>query len=207
MDIEKLREKAAALGCSFQRGPQKYSGYVLIDSNGHRPLGDGYTASLADIKQYLDDLSEDDIEAGRETTTKPLSNMEISKALAQHPEEAQIKRTLEQPIDTPPKLTKEERSMQKQRETALYWTPGQRDAYWRVGLPGGMLPEDAARLSANASQAKLEQDKIDSTAARQQPPQYWRVTDQTKISPDDPLFVEKSRRKRLFQEAAQALPD
>jgi hypothetical protein len=49
VDIDKLRKKAKALNFTFEKGPTKFSGYVLIDPDGGYPLGRDHTASLAAI--------------------------------------------------------------------------------------------------------------------------------------------------------------
>ena len=68
-DINRLREKASALGFSFHRGTRRGDGYVLVnDTNGDKPLGDSYTASLADIDRHLSNVADDvgiDGRAGR----------------------------------------------------------------------------------------------------------------------------------------------
>jgi hypothetical protein len=202
MDIVKLHEKAAALGCSIEPGAKRGAGYVLTDSNGQKPLGADYTAGLKDIEQYLDDLSDDDVETGKDTTAKPPGRKEMTKALAQHPERAKIKQIIDRPKPTEAELlAKRRREGTRDSGGSLFWTLGQHDAYWMRGYPGGMAPDDAARMEANARQARSEQEKIDAAAAPARRPQLFRITDQTKISVDDPLFAEKSRKRRVFQQA------
>jgi hypothetical protein len=110
-DINRLREKASALGFSFQRGTRKGAGYVLVnDANGDKPLGDTYTASLADIERYLnnfaDDAGIDDVEIESVVPRKPQpSQSEIRKSLQGHPNAHKIKKLLEPPPPEEPSLS------------------------------------------------------------------------------------------------------
>jgi hypothetical protein len=85
IDVVKLREKATALGFSFERLKQG-AGYILIDSNGDKALGADYRASLGDIARYLDNLAADirvdDVEVGSGNESKPPPTAtEIRKSL------------------------------------------------------------------------------------------------------------------------------
>ena len=105
MDVKQIEAKAAALGYSFERGLRKGAGYVLTDSHGDKPLGDGYTASLADIARYLNnllhDLDEPEIESGiaPDETRAPLSDAEIRRSLRGHDNANKINDVLESTSD------------------------------------------------------------------------------------------------------------
>jgi hypothetical protein len=173
-----LAEKAAALGCSFVKGTRRGAGYVLTDHQGDKPLGDDYTASLADVACYIENLADDtgvdddDVEAGRES---------IKQATATQME---IKPTLDEfgKLVLPKPQTLEE----KKRFAALHWTVGTKNAYDMRGLPGGMSLNEADRLMANARKAQLEQDIADGHKP-------------------DPAFEEKARQSRVFKEANDRL--
>jgi hypothetical protein len=207
MDVKRLREKATTLGFSFERGTRRGAGYVLVnDANGDRPLGADYTASLADVEKYLDNHADDldvEMEFGDDTVDpKPPTTKEIKQALKGHSKADEIERVID-----PPSPTKDQRIAEWRREIALLGTVGQRKAYERtlLGLPGGMSEEDAAQYRANSRMAKLEQEAIDAAEALKQKPQFFRVNDDTKISPDDPLFAEKLRWNNVYKNANKLL--
>jgi hypothetical protein len=96
MDIKQLRDKATTLGFTFDKHPIKRgSGYVLIDPDGNKPLGDDYTASLSDIARHLETFAhDDDIEGGISEPNKPPSSAAIKKAIAGHNDASAVKEAL-----------------------------------------------------------------------------------------------------------------
>lgn len=66
--MTKLDDKAQELGFKIKKGPTRFAGYVLIDKRDPDeesfPLGDDFSASLADVEDFLETIA-DDIAAGR----------------------------------------------------------------------------------------------------------------------------------------------
>jgi hypothetical protein len=111
-NIDSLRAKATELGFSFKKGAGQFAGYVLTnerhDDLDEKPLRSDFTASLADVEDFLEDFSAD-ISAGRikesdepdadaevETSTnvpkvKPPSPQKLAAALRGHESAAEIK--------------------------------------------------------------------------------------------------------------------
>jgi hypothetical protein len=58
-----LERKGAALGFTLHRGTQRGAGYVVVDDkNGDRPLGNDFTASLAEVEDFLDNKATEGID-------------------------------------------------------------------------------------------------------------------------------------------------
>jgi hypothetical protein len=138
-DIDKLQEKAAELGCSFEKGATRFAGYVLTDSDGNKPLGDTYTASLKDIERWLDnrladageDVEEDDDDKGKLPVQppngppmKPPTTKKTNQVLKEHSNKDEIKRAL----DDQPHLTRDQLKDRMRRDIAIIQTPGIRAA-------------------------------------------------------------------------------
>jgi hypothetical protein len=93
---KQLRAKAKQLGYSYERDDDEdRDGYVLIDdSTGEIALGDGYTATLKDIRAFLDNVAADlgvEVEITKLPKIGPPSQKDISKALRGHELAAEIK--------------------------------------------------------------------------------------------------------------------
>jgi hypothetical protein len=112
-NITSLRAKATELGFSFKKGAGQFAGYVLTnerhDDIDEKPLGSDFSASLADIADFLEDFA-DDIAAGKvkpsddddaepEVETgangvpkiKPPSPQKLAAALRGHADASEIK--------------------------------------------------------------------------------------------------------------------
>jgi hypothetical protein len=120
--MSKLDDTARELGFKIKKGPTKFAGYVLIDNADEEsyPLGDDFSASLADVESYLESYA-DDIAAGRvkpsddddaepEVETfvskvKPLSPAKLHSSLRNHEAADQIKEAIR---ERPPHQTKQQ---------------------------------------------------------------------------------------------------
>ncbi|MGB6284577.1 MAG: hypothetical protein WBG18_09195, partial [Xanthobacteraceae bacterium] len=108
-EIKQLRHMATQLGFTIKKGPTRYSGYALFDSDGCPQLGIDHTATPADIKEFLEshagdlDVDEDDVEVGSEAAPVP-SEESLRKSLRDHEGAAEIKKVL-----VPPVLTREQK--------------------------------------------------------------------------------------------------
>ena len=203
MDINQLRQKAKVLGFTFEKGPQKYSGYVLIDPDGGYPLGRDHTASLSDIEKRLDNLADDidveqeDIEAGDDEGSKgakELSAADVNKAVRGHKDADLIKAAWD-----PPKPTLEEKRDRLRLEhlESTYNSPGGRIAWGRLSEA-----EQAEHIAkARALRAKVEKAE----AARLQPPKSAIPLRTHALNSDNPLWQETARLSRKFRAADRQL--
>jgi hypothetical protein len=94
---KQLKAKAKAPGYSFERDcDEDRDGYVLVeDSTGEIVLGDGYTATLRDIRAFLDNVASD-LDAEVETSAKVAkvklpSRQKLAAALRSHSDAKEIK--------------------------------------------------------------------------------------------------------------------
>lgn len=198
LDINRLREKASALGFSFQRGTRKGAGYVLVnDANGDKPLGDTYAASLDDVERYLDSFADDagieEVEIGSgEPSKPPPTQAEMRKSLQGHPNAGAIKGVLQPQSET--------RDEQRQRIGLDHLvlsvvTPAQRAAFDR-------LPEEEKQAyfakvkAATAAEEKRKADKL---------PKQVTPLRESGINPDHPFAKEKARQSRVFADANRKL--
>jgi hypothetical protein len=213
-DIDKLQEKAAELGCSFEKGATRFAGYVLTDSDGNKPLGDTYTASLKDIERWLDnrladageDVEEDDDDKGKLPVQppngppmKPPTTKKTNQVLKEHSNKDEIKRAL----DDQPHLTRDQLKDRMRRDIAIIQTPGIRAATSDPLLAifedvdGCISKEDRDRLDAFSAKARADEAAKEAAEAKRRKTQYFRVEDNTKVSIDDPLHKEKVRFNNL----------
>jgi hypothetical protein len=93
--FKQLKDKAKALGFSYEQDSEDRDGYVLIDdSTGEIVLGDGYTATLKDTREYIDSAANDldvEVEVTKLKKVKPPAPATISKALRGHQHAAEIR--------------------------------------------------------------------------------------------------------------------
>lgn len=196
MNIEPLREKASALGFSFERGTSKHAGYMLIkDSSGDRPLGYGYAASLKDIDRYLDSYAVqagiDAVEIGNSEPRKPpLTKKEVSRALEGHNDVDKIKEVL-----NPPPSRK-----QAQRDRIAL------DRLFSIGMDArsaiafDKLSEAEKEAHYARLRAVLEKEEQIKAASLPKPTIPFRTF---AINSDHPFAKEEARRKREFWKADQ----
>jgi hypothetical protein len=92
---KQLKAKAKALGYSYERDFEDRDGYVLVeDATGQIVLGDGYMATLKDIRAFLDNIATDlgvDVEVTKLPKIGPPSKKDINKALRGHEHAAEIR--------------------------------------------------------------------------------------------------------------------
>jgi hypothetical protein len=196
-DLNRLRAKASALGFSFERGMKKGAGYVLVDANGDKPLGADYTASLADIDQFLNDFADDagidHVETSSDEPSKPAPTAaEIRKSLAGHPDAGEIKEVLEPP---PARREEQRRRIALDRLVSTVATARSSMAFER--LSEAEKEEFYARLRA----AKEDEEK---RKAAKLPRPVTPIRD-IGINPDHPFERERARQGRAFHKANQQL--
>lgn len=97
IDIGALRKRAAALGCSFEKGPTKFAGYMLLKEG--KPVNPDYTMALEDVEQCLNEIADDldiDTEAGAEIKAVARINAkQMGSALQGHPHADAIRKVLQ----------------------------------------------------------------------------------------------------------------
>jgi hypothetical protein len=194
MEINQLRQRASALGFSFERGLKKGAGYVLVDANGDRPLGTDYSASLLGIEKYLDDYADDvdvEVETGEESKPPP-TPAEIRKSLGGHANVSEIKEVL-----TPPPSTRQEQRDRIALDGLLSMGNNARSAMAFDQLPEA--EKEKYRANLRAALAKEEKAKA---AKLPKPTMPLR---ETGLNSDHPLPAEKARHGRVFQEANRRL--
>ena len=103
--------KAKALGYSYERDFEDRDGYVLIeDATGEIVLGDGYTATLKDIRAFLDNVANDlgvEVEVvTKRPKVKPPSPQKLAAALRGHADAKEIKAMAKSAnVNLKPKIT------------------------------------------------------------------------------------------------------
>lgn len=194
--INRIREKAAALSCTFERGLKKGAGYVLVDGAGEKPLGADYSASLADIERYLDqhahDLGIDEVETGLEESKPGPTTAEIEQSISDHPQAIEIKwvRDNVSLVSPSPGLNEKRRRLGLTQLMAARGTSGRAWAFER------MSDSDKAAHSARLREALAEDERIE---ARKLPtPTSGDVMARAKAN-------EEARKRRVFWEAEQRL--
>ena len=197
MDISRLRAKAAALGFSFERGVKNGAGYVLINDAGDKPLGHGYTASLADIDGYLDSFADDagidDVEIGSSGPSRPpLTKAEEWKALQDHPNADKIEKVLEPPAST--------RQEQRARIALDRLVSIGMDV--RSSMAFDHLSEtEKQQHYANVRAARLEEERIKAAKLPKKEVPLRTIG----LDWDTPLRQEEARRGRVHQKADRQL--
>ena len=196
MDVKQIEAKASALGYSFQRGLRKGAGYVLTDSHGDKPLGDGYTASLADIARYLDDLLSDldepEVETGVEEAPAPLSDAQIRRSLRGHDNADEIDEVLN---PAPISKSKEEKREQKRRDSVIL---GPREGWRAFAL---MSEQEKRAFSAKAEAARVEEERLEKARL----PKEQIPIRTTGLNADHPLKAEAIRKQNEFRKADERL--
>jgi hypothetical protein len=195
MDISQLRQRASALGFSFERGLKKGAGYVLVNANGDRPLGTNYSASLADIEKYLDDHADDldvDVEVTGEESKPPPTSAETRKSLGGHANANEIKEVL-----TPPPSTRQEQRDRIALDGLLSMGTNARSAM--AFDQSSEAEKEKYRANLQAALAKEEKAK----AAKLPKPTL--PLRETGLNSDHPLAAEKARQGRVFQNANRQL--
>jgi hypothetical protein len=197
MDINQLRKKAGALGFSFERGARRGAGYVLIDANGDQPLGSDYTASLAEVEKYINNVADDlgvevEIRDDKESVPPP-TRVEIQKSLRGHANAEQIKTVIG---PTPPSTRQEQRT-----RIAL-------DGLLSVGINArsamafDQLSEAEKECHHANLRAALATDDKRKAADLPKPSLPLR---ETGLNPDHPLAQERARQGRVFHKANELL--
>ena len=164
---KQLKAKAKALGYSFERDFEDRDGYVLIeDITGDKPLSDNYTATLKDIRTFLDNVASDldvEVEVTKLPKVKPPSKQKLADALRGHKSADQIKEAVR---ETPPHQTKQQ---VHDRETLdnLLWVvndPRASAAFYKqsaeVQRQHWIKLRDALERDERAKEAKLPKSTI-----------------------------------------------
>jgi hypothetical protein len=105
---KQLKAKAKELGYSYARDDDEdRDGYVVIeDSTDEIVLGDGYTATLKDIRAFLDNVASDlgvEVEITKLPKIAPPSRKDINKALRGHEHDDEIRAMAKSTKVEPPK--------------------------------------------------------------------------------------------------------
>jgi hypothetical protein len=191
MGTDDLKAKAAALGFTFERGVKKGAGYVLVDANGDRPLGTDYSASLADVKEYIDNFAADlgvDVEISDDKpSVPPPTHAQFQKSIREHANADQIKTVIRE--KKPPS------TLQEQRDRIAL------DGLLSVGMSARsamafdkLSEAEKQKHFANVRDALAADEKRRAEAANLPTP-----------TADDPLVQERARQTRVFQKANAAL--
>jgi hypothetical protein len=209
ISLTQLKEKAAELLCFFERGQRRGAGYVLVDPDGNKPLGDDYTASLRDIERWLSDRASsadaldgapDDIDDGEIVADKPEHKLahvapptpqQIHDALQGH-ENADAIRAVLKPAPLP---TWTESKWDRDRRNSAIMGPREG---WRSDLL--MSEEEKAAKTARAQAAMAEVDPIEAAKAASYP-KFSRRDYGDKVSVDDLAFEEKRRQNNVRRRA------
>jgi hypothetical protein len=198
VNVEQLRDKASALGFSFERGMSNGSGYMLVhDASGDRPLGSAYTAYLKDIDRYLDSYAlnagVDVVEIGNSELSKPpLTMTGASKALEGHKDARKIKEVL-----SPPPSGRQAQRDRIALDRLFFTGMDTRSSMAFDKLSDAEKEAHRARL-----RAALEEEDRAKAAGLPKPTIPLRTIG---INSDHPLAQERARQSRVFQRADQLL--
>jgi hypothetical protein len=126
-----LKAKAKELGYSFERDFEDRDGYVLVeDSTDDKPLGDNYSATLKDIRAFLDSVANDlgvEVEITKLPKIAPPSRKDINKALRGHEHADEIRamaksaKVADKPTVTLHDLNLEVRALQSRQSFSPNW--------------------------------------------------------------------------------------
>ena len=121
---KQLKAKAKALGYSYERDDDEdREGYVLLEDNtGDIVLGDGYSATLKDIRAFLDSAADDlgvDVEVTK-AKVEPPSREDIAESLRGHHAAKEIRAMMKSAkvADQSGRLTLHDLIMEDQRREA-----------------------------------------------------------------------------------------
>lgn len=206
MKLDALLTKAAELGFTIQQGSMRYAGYTVFKGDA-AILGEGYSASLADIDRFLleaasdvgladadgdETLEEVDVNVDKKRVTPPTVG-KLPASLRKNDNAAATRNVLRRP----PRPTKVQIDDENRRWAAIL---GHREGWRGFEL---MSPDERASFLAKAKAARAEEDRIEASKY----PEWKPHRTYENLSVDDIAFAEKCRSQnarrraeRLFSE-------